>query len=98
MKKNEDKYKPHYVYSSLIETVARVRAYGILKYGGEETWRENGSMEHLDAARRHIDCCIEALRNKNTKDLIDVDSGELHYACAIANLMFEIERYYSGKQ
>jgi hypothetical protein len=98
MRKASTKYKPHYVYSSLIETVARVRAHGIEKYGGEECWREDDPMEHLDACRRHLDACIEALRKNELDKLVDPDSGELHYAHAVANLMFEIERFYDKKE
>lgn len=92
MKKPEGKYEPHLIYSSAIKAVARVRAFGRAKHGGEETWRTTTTMEHLDAARRHIDETIEAMRTGDTVRLYDKDSGELHWAHAICNLMFEIER------
>ena len=39
-KRNEGKYKPHLIYTSLLKEVSKVREYGIKKYGGYgEDWR-----------------------------------------------------------
>jgi hypothetical protein len=94
MKKLEGKHEPHLVYQSLIISVSRQRAYGIEKHGSIDGWKTTTTIEHLDAARRHIDEAMEAIRTGEVHRLIDKDSGQLHYAAAICNLMFEIERAY----
>ena len=38
---NVGKYKPHLVTPALIEAVARVREYGVTKYGAENGWKMN---------------------------------------------------------
>lgn len=96
MKKPEGKHMPHLVYNSLIVAVSRQREYGINKHGSTDGWRTTSTMEHLDAARRHIDITIEAIRNNRMEELYDIDSGELHWSAAICNLMFEIERIEGG--
>ena len=86
MSKNEEgKYEPTLVYRSFIEAVAKVRAYGIKKYGKSEDWRTTPSIRHFDAALRHI----LAFMSGESKDEA---SGYSHLAHAAANLMFEIER------
>lgn len=92
MKKPEGKHMPHLIYQSTIIAVSRQREYGIAKHGSVDGWKTTSVMEHLDAARRHIDEAIEAVRRGDGDRLYDADSGQLHYAAAICNLMFEIER------
>lgn len=92
MKMPEGKYQPHLLYKSMKIEVARVREFGKNKHGGEETWMTTTPMEHLDAAQRHIDECIEAIRVEDDARLVDPESGLSHLAHAICNLMFEIER------
>ncbi len=92
MKKAEGKHEPHMVYQSLIETVSRVRMYGVQKHGFEGGWKTTTVMQHLDAARRHLDEMIEATRRSDTSRLFDAESGQLHMAHAVCDLMFEIER------
>lgn len=97
MKSNEHKYKPHYVYSSLIKAIARVREYGIEKHrvpgvNGEETWKDESTMDLLDATRRHIDEVIEAVRNKDITREFDSESHQHHLNHAVTNVMFLIER------
>ena len=98
MKKPEGKYKPHLIYQSMSIAVCRQREYGINKHGSVDGWKTTTTMEHLDAAKRHIDEAIEAVRNEDVARLTDPDSGQLHYAAAICNLMFEIERLDGEKK
>jgi|WetSurMetagenome_2_1015567.scaffolds.fasta_scaffold423668_1 hypothetical protein len=93
MKKAEGKYEPHLVYKSAIESMARVRAYGRAKHGSETDWKTTQTLQHLDAARRHIDETIDAIQEGDLTRLYDKESGELHWGHAMCNLMFEIERY-----
>jgi len=95
MKKNEGKYDPTLLYKSFKEQVARQRAYGIQKHGSEDGWKTTTTIEHLAAASRHIDETIEAVRNEQWERLTDTESGQLHIAAAVCNLMFEIERIVS---
>jgi hypothetical protein len=91
MSKNEEgKAEPTLVYWSMIEGLARVRAYGIKKYGKSEDWRTTKSIRHFDAALRHI---FAALCGEER----DEQSGLPHLYHAAANIMFEIERRY-GQQ
>lgn len=92
MKKPEGKHKPHMVYQSAIVAIARVREFGVEKHGSEDGWKTTSVMEHLDAARRHIDETIEAVRNGDAGRMNDEESGQLHIAHAMCDLMFEIER------
>jgi hypothetical protein len=94
MKKPEGKHEPHLIYQSMTIAVARQRKYGIEKHGSIDGWKTTSTIEHLDAARRHIDEAIEAVMTGDMHRLIDPDSGQWHYAAAICNLMFEIERLY----
>lgn len=80
------------VYKSTIVEIARVREYGVKKHGSEDGWKTTTVMEHLDAARRHIDETIEAVRNKDFHQMFDDESTYLHMAHAMCDLMFEIER------
>lgn len=92
MKKPEGKYQPHMVYKSAIVEIARVREYGVTKHGSDDGWKTTTVMEHLDAARRHIDETIEAIRRKDMSRMYDDESGRLHIGHAMCDLMFEIER------
>lgn len=99
MKKPEGKYKPSLVYRSSIEAMARVRAYGIKKHGSMEGWKTTTTIEHLDAAARHLLEAIDAINSGDLSRLTDAESGEPHLAMTMTNLMFEIERghVYAGE-
>lgn len=84
-KNKEGKYQPSLVYKSFIEAVAKVRQYGIEKYGKSEDWRTTPSIEHFDAMLRHIYAYMSG-------EAKDEASGLSHLYHAAANLMFEIER------
>lgn len=89
-KKPEGKYEPTLVYSSCIEEVAKVRRFGIDKHGASEDWLTTEPRQHYDATLRHLYKIIDG-------EQIDPESGLLHLAHAITNLMFEIERIKRGK-
>lgn len=86
-KQTEGKYKPSLTYTSLLEEISKVREYGIKKYGSSEDWMSTDKIHHYEAAIRHIRKHIDG-------EFIDNDSGLLHLAHAVTNLMFEIERIY----
>jgi hypothetical protein len=89
-KELEGKPEPTLVYPSTIYAIARIRRYGINKYGDSENWRDVPDIDYLDATLRHI-----------LKDLSgeEFDSGkggsnESHIAHALTNLSFIYERRY----
>jgi len=86
VKFDEQKPRPSLVYYSLIKEIAKVRQYGIEKYGHSEDWRETTNQEerYKDAILRHIFEYIEGEEN-------DQESGLKHLAHAACNIMFLIE-------
>lgn len=87
--RKDEKPKYSYLYTSMMDEVVLVRAFGIKKYGSSENWRETTkSIDLLNATERHIRKIMDG-------DLIDLETGLLHAAHAICNLMFEIERYFT---
>jgi hypothetical protein len=84
-KKDEQKPEPSLVYKSLIDGIAKVRKYGIEKYGRSEDWRTTPSVKHFDAMLRHILAFMNG-------EWTDSASGLSHLYHAAANIMFEIER------
>jgi Domain of unknown function (DUF5664) len=79
--------KPDYtlIYRSLMDSVARVRLFGAIKYKGRNSWRASPNNAYIEAALRHIFARLD-------KEIEDKESGEHHLAHAIANLMFVLER------
>ncbi len=86
MKKPEGKPKPHFFYTSALYATVKVREFGVKKHGSIDGWKTTTPVEHYDAAIRHIRATMDG-------ETHDKESGELHLAHAICDLMFEIERY-----
>ncbi len=84
-KDDNGKPEPTLVYSSLIIEVAKVRRYGISKYGSSERWREVESIRYFDAMLRHIYAYLDGEDD-------DAESRLSHLAHTATNVMFEIER------
>jgi len=84
-KNDQEKWQPSLTYPSMMREVSKVRQYGIKKYGAAEDWLTTEPKRHYDAAMRHIIAHMEG-------EMHDPDSGYLHLAHAVTNLMFEIER------
>jgi hypothetical protein len=84
-KNDQSKWRPSLTYPSAMRAISCVRALGIKKYGSAEDWLTTEPQRHFDAALRHIFAHLEG-------EYFDAESGELHIAHAITNLMFEIER------
>ena len=79
------KYQPHLVLGSLTRAVARVREYGVLKYHGENGWKQQTAQDYMDAIGRHYDEC------RNSITARDTESGLLHIAQIATNAMFIID-------
>ena len=54
VKADDGKVRPSLVPSSLIRAVARIREYGVKKYGDPENWRKVEPQRYRDAAFRHF--------------------------------------------
>ncbi len=69
-----------------IESIARVREYGVQKYGAPENWRtvHGARRRYFDAAMRHF---FAWWRGSS----LDTESGLPHLAHAMCNLMFILQ-------
>jgi hypothetical protein len=85
------KPEPSLIYPSAIFAMAKIRRFGINKYGSSEDWRTTPVMDYYDAALRHI---LADLSGEEK----DAESGESHLAHAMTNLMFLIEARYGKKE
>lgn len=84
-KEVKGKYQPHLVLGSLTRAIARVREYGVLKYHGEDGWKQQTTKDYMDAIGRHYDAC------RNDTAARDSESGLLHIAQIATNAMFIIQ-------
>jgi hypothetical protein len=78
------------VYTSFMEAVARVRMFGVKKYGHREDWRTVPKEDYYDAAIRHLQQAKTAELEGNG-EVIDFESKELHLAHCACDIMFLIE-------
>ena len=83
-KQNEGKPELSLIYYSFMKEIAKVRKFGVDKYGDKEDWRTTSKQLHYDACLRHI-------MSKLSGESIDKESGLSHLAHASVNLMFLIE-------
>jgi hypothetical protein len=84
-KDTKGKYKPHLVLGTLTRAIARVREYGVKKYGGENGWKQQTSMDYMEAIGRHYDEC------RNDPRARDEESALAHIAQIATNAMFIID-------
>lgn len=78
------------VPTQIITDIARIREYGINKYGEKESWRKVEIERYRDALFRHVIAYIE------NPSSVDAESGLphlWHIACNVAFLC-ELERKY----
>ena len=85
-----DAGKPHLslVPVQIIEDIARVREYGVNKYGASESWRKVEIQRYRDAAFRHW---LAYIRDPDGVDEESCMPHLWHVACNIAFLC-ELER------
>ena len=94
---NEDKPEMFYwmMWPKSAEAVSRVCEYGATKYDElnytKATAETNPPKEYVSACGRHLTAACRYLITKNTDDLYDKESGCLHVAHAIWNLMMLID-------
>jgi hypothetical protein len=85
VKADSGKVRPSLVPSSLIRAVARIREYGVKKYGDPENWRKVEPQRYRDALYRHLLAYIEDPQGK------DEESGLPHLWHLACNAAFLIE-------
>ena len=85
-KYDDGKPKLSLVPQQIIADIARVREYGVDKYGDKDNWRNVSIDRYLDAALRHMSAMVS-----NGVDAVDEESGIAHYAHAACNLAFIAE-------
>lgn len=83
VKADGGKPRLHLVPTSVVECIARVREYGVKKYGDSDNWKRVEMERYVDAAYRHL---IAYIKNPGG---IDAESGLphlWHLACNVAFL------------
>ena len=85
VKADSGKVRPSLVPSSLIRAVARIREYGVKKYGDPENWRKVEPQRYRDALYRHLLAYIDDPQGK------DEESGLPHLWHLACNAAFLIE-------
>lgn len=78
------------VPTSLLRAVAKVRAYGVGKYGEKENWRTVAPERYQNALYRHF------LAYLDNPDGIDAESGLPHIYHLACNAAFLVEFYDLG--
>lgn len=91
IKQDAGKPQLHLVPPQIIYDIAKVREYGVKKYGSEDSWRQVEFNRYLDAYLRHTMAMMA------DPFAIDKESGIAHYKLAACNLAFMCEMIASGK-
>lgn len=84
-KADAGKPKVSLVPMQIIFDIARIREYGVEKYGEEENWKSVSLERYHDAFLRHVLACADDLEKK------DRESGLPHLHHAACNLAFILE-------
>lgn len=85
IKADAGKVQPTLVPVGAIIAIARVRAYGVEKYGEREGWRRVEPQRYRDALWRHL------LAEQREPGARDPESGLPHLWHALCNLAFLVE-------
>ena len=83
-KADAGKVQPTLCPIGIIEAVARIREYGVKKYGDPENWRNVEPQRYKDAAYRHW---LAYLKGEE----VDAESGLPHLWHLACNIAFLIE-------
>lgn len=84
-KLDNGKPKISLVPTAIIYDIAKIREYGVNKYGDQENWKKVEIERYWDAFLRHTLACFEDLEKK------DDESGFPHLYHAACNLAFILE-------
>jgi hypothetical protein len=91
VKADAGKYRPTLVPTQIIKEIARVRAYGVEKYGDNDNWTKVEPQRYADALLRHA---IEFWKNPAS---VDEESGLPHLSHLACNAAFLMELKGEGK-
>lgn len=85
IKADAGKLRLSLVPTEIIRAVARVREYGVNKYGAQEAWRHVSPERYRDALLRHV------LAWWDDPDGVDAESGLPHLEHIACNVAFLLE-------
>ena len=85
IKMDAGKIRPTLVPMGIIREIARVRGYGLEKYGTAESWKRVDPIRYRDAAFRHL------LAYLSDPLGVDEESGLPHISHLACNVAFLIE-------
>ena len=85
IKEDNGKPKISLVPPKIIYDIAKVREYGLEKYGTSESWKKVEVERYWDAYLRHTLACFDDLKS------VDEESGLPHLYHAACNLAFMLE-------
>lgn len=81
-KQDAGKFRPSLLEPELFEEVARIREYGVEKYGDKDNWKRVEPERYHDALLRHALACLHDVYAE------DEESGLLHLSHICCNAMF----------
>jgi hypothetical protein len=84
-KAKSDLGKPSYrlIPFNLLDGLARIREYGVAKYGAEDSWKDVP-----DARKRYTDALLRHIFAWMAGEKVDKESGLRHIDHALCNLVF----------
>lgn len=85
IKADAGKLRISLVPTEIIRAIARVREYGVNKYGKKESWRDVEPERYRDAFLRHVLLWMEDPHGK------DIESGLRHIEHIACNVAFLLE-------
>lgn len=90
VKADANKLRISLVPTEIVRAVARVREYGVNKYGTVDGWRRVAAERYRDALLRHV------LAYMDDPNGVDVESGLPHIEHIACNVAFLIELRREG--
>ena len=81
-KQDAGKFRPSLLEPELFEEVAKIREYGVRKYGDKDNWKKVSADRYHDALLRHALACLHDVY------AVDEESGLLHLSHICCNAMF----------
>ena len=91
LKADKGKARLSLVPMRILWAIARVREFGVAKYGQSDSWRNVSPERYRDALMRHIAAYIDYPEGT------DAESGLPHLWHAACNIAFLVALEYNGK-
>lgn len=90
-KADAGKFRPSLLEPELFEEVAKIREYGVEKYGDKDNWKNVSADRYHDALLRHALACLHDVY------AVDEESGLLHLSHICCNAMFLLNMRGKGE-